>query len=761
MFGGPRLRKPVLAAALAWVAWLAPASGPRAYPQDQNRPPAGTIRVQAPSVVVDVIATDKKGQPATGLTAADFKLFENNNEQKIVAFVPPVKATETPGQETVAAKPQGALNISGTTGDSGTSGTASEREARSVAEIHFITLVLDLGDLQPAHIKRACDAAAGYVRKDVAAEDLVAIYFVDQSLHLALAFTFDKQQVVAALTRLSGRTSAGRITTTQRQETEQEIQELNQEINGLNASAGLGVGSTAAAPTSGAAGGGGSGAGAQAAQVQMEKIELATLMKFLWSQSTVQARAVLLALRAIAQAYQSLPGRKNVVLFSEGFLHSPDTRPELEAVVDAANRANVAFYVIDAGGLTAETFDAANAYPPDPGGMRDSFRMSNWSDYDQVSTGLHKFDWAAHLSGIDSLHEDLGQVASATGGLMMKNQNDLVGGLERVDRDLREFYTLVYQPTDTNYDGSFRHIKVEALKPNLHLRYRQGYWAIPPGEEAMMTPAAAQLLGAIENGSLKPAFAPDLNAALLVAPDGKFEAPVRVSLPGRQVNLERAGDRYGGVATLVLVARNHAGRLVAVHQRSLTFDLTKKQWDEFRGDKVDINARLLLSEIEPIEIQAILQLPNGTVAVGNREVTVSNRDAGFTLSGLLLSNDIEAAQGTADPADPLRGENFQIFLPVQPRFARSDKLTVYFGVVRRDAAPAQRLRLSYAIKAGTTIVANLGAEEIAYRPSQDRLLVLKQFDLNQLQRGQYALEVTLQDPPARLSTSTSAVFTVE
>ena len=737
MFGGTRLRKPVMAVALAWIAWLALASGPRANPgqREQNPSPAGTIRVQAPSVMVDVIATGRKGQPVTDLTAADFKLFENNDEQKIVAFVPPLKATEKPSPETTAAKAPGAA------------ATPGEREARNVAGIHFITLVLDLGDLQPAPIKRACDAAAAYVRKDVAAEDLVAIYFVDQSLHLALAFTFDKKQVLAALNWLSGHAPAGRITTAQRQETEQEIQELNEEINGLNASSGLGVGSTSAS-------------GAPAAQVQVEKIELAALMKFLWSQSTVQARAVLVALRAIAQAYQSLPGRKNVVVFSEGFIHSPDALPELQAVVDAANRANVAFYVIDAGGLASEYYDASNSSPPDPSGTRDAYRMANWGQYDQVSTGLSMFDWSAHL-GIDSRHEDLGQVASATGGLMMRNQNDLLVGLESVDRDLREFYTLVYQPRDTNYDGSFRHIKVEALKPNVRLRYRQGYWAIPPGEEAMMTPAAAQLLAAIANGSIKPAFAPDLNAALLVAPDGKFEAPVRVSLPGKLVNLERAGDRYRGGATLVLVARNRAGRLVAVHQRSLTFDLTKKQWDEFRREKVDINARLVLSEMEPIEIQAILQLPGATVAVGNLEVAVSNRDAGFMLSGLLLSNDIEPAQGTADPADALRGDNFQIFLPAVPRFVRSDKLTLYFGIVRRDAAPAQRLRVSYAIKSGANIVANPGTEEVTWRPSQDHLLVLKQFDLNQLKGGQYTLEVTLASPADHLSTSASAGFNVE
>jgi VWFA-related protein len=757
-----------------------------ANPQHAKSPLAGTgqaavapgeqvIKVQAPSVVVDVIVTDKRGRPVPGLTAADFAIYENNRLQKIVTFVPP---TTSVGAVREPPLPVGAEQKAATAPAPQPAPTLpAEREARDLASVHFITLVLDFGDLQPAHIKHACDAASRYLQKDVAPDDFVAIYGIDQSLHLALAFTKDKKQALVALDRLSGRTTGGRLTTQARVETEQEIQDLNQEIYGLQASSTLGVGATAAAPGNGQ-GGGGTGAGAQAAEVQMEKIELATLMKFLWSQSALQARAVLVALRAIAQAYQSLPGRKNVVVFSEGFLHSPEVEPEMQAVVDAANRANVAFYVIDAGGLAAEYYDASNASPPDTSGLRESFRMSNWSDYDRISTGLSKFDWAAHLGGIDSRHEDLGRVAVATGGLMMKNQNDLLTGLESVDRDLREFYTLVYQPLDVSYDGSFRPIKVEALAPGLHVRYRQGYWAIPAGEEVMMTPAAAQLVAAIANGSLRPGFAPAINAAALFAPDGKLAAPVRVSLPARMVTLEREGDHYRGGVTLVLLARDSSGRPVSVYQRFLTLDLTHKQWEEFRRKNLDISARLSLPELKPLTVEGILQLPSGTVAQGHCEIVPStpaqaagpgsafrpapNLDAGPALTSLLLSNSIVPAQGTADPGDPLRGENFQIDLPVAARFAPSDKLTLYYGILLGDPiGPGRRLRASYAIKSAAGASAPLPAEELTVRPPQNRLLVLKQFDLNRLAPGKYTMEVTVADAFTHSSASTSAGFSVE
>ena len=92
---------------------------------------------------------------------------------------------------------------------------------------------------------------------------------------------------------------------------------------------------------------------------------LGTLRAFLWTQTTIQARAVFIALRAIAQSYADIPGRKNVVVFSEGFLHSPDAKPQMAAVIDAANRANVAFYVVDAAGLQAG-YGAVNGSGKDP-----------------------------------------------------------------------------------------------------------------------------------------------------------------------------------------------------------------------------------------------------------------------------------------------------------------------------------------------------------------------------------------------------------
>jgi hypothetical protein len=127
---------------------------------------------------------------------------------------------------------------------------------------------------------------------------------------------------------------------------------------------------------------------------------------------------------------------------------------------------------------------------------------------------------------------------------------------------------------------------------------------------------------------------------------------------------------------------------------------------------------------------------------------------------------IEAGTGPADPSDPLRGPNYQLYVPAQPRFSASDKLTVYFGLLDVPLNPTTRrpeLRLSFALKSGAKAALTLPSEQIVALPkaSEDRLLVLKQFDLRELRPGPYTFEVTVEDQVTGGVVSQMANFLVE
>jgi len=139
-----------------------------------------------------------------------------------------------------------------------------------------------------------------------------------------------------------------------------------------------------------------------------------------------------------------------------------------------------------------------------------------------------------------------------------------------------------------------------------------------------------------------------------------------------------------------------------------------------------------------------------------------NFDSGPALTSLLLSNSIVHPEGTADPADPLRGENFQIDLPATTRFASSDKLTLYYGILLPDVAEqSRRFEVAYSIKSSAGASSPLSAEELTIPLPQNRLLVLKQFDLNRLAPGRYTMEVKIADASGHGTASTSAGFSVQ
>jgi len=705
-----------------------------------------TLRVEAPSVVVDVIVTDRKGRHVGGLRPEDFRVYENNAPQHIVTFVPPAGAQ--PAGAGVIPPQSGSAPQAEDPTHTRPPPTKPQNEAQEIANSRFITIVIDLGDLQSKSIKGAVDAAIRYVEKYVAAEDFLAVYWVDESLHLAQAFTHDKQAVVAVIRQFGQRIPRGTLTRQAYIQTKEEIDQLRTEMVGLEAAS-----SNADVAAS-----------CFSKQNRYKCMQFVTLHQFLWSQSTLQAKAVLTALRAIALAYGEIPGRKNVVIFSEGFLHSPDAKTQMAAAIDAANRANVAFYVIDAGGLSAG-FGAAS-HGVEQTVNQEMYTMSLWEAGGTRGVYLDQFDWAEHL-GTNIMYDDLGQVAAATGGLLMKNQNDLLAGLAAVDRDLREFYTLVYQPTNKTYDGSFRKIRVEVLKPGLRVRHRLGYWAIPPGQETLMTPAAAQLLAGIQSGSLQPAFAPQVNAALLLAPNGELAAPVRLSLPTDSVKFEKdpSKDIYRSGVTVVLVAYDTERRIVGVHQRFLNLQFDKKRWQEFRKtDSLDIVARLAIPKLESLRLEAILQLAGGAVAKGFRDIPIAASDSSPRLTSLLLTNRIEAASGPADPSDPLRGPNYELFLPAQPHFTAADKLSVTFALVGAPAGARRdpiRTQLSFAIKQGPRTMLRPPPELARSAAGQNHLVVLKQFDLKDLTPGSYTFQVTAEDPTTHLTSTQTADFAVE
>lgn len=148
-----------------------------------------------------------------------------------------------------------------------------------------------------------------------------------------------------------------------------------------------------------------------------------------------------------------LPGRRTLVLASAGFVYE-DGEPRLRTLAQASLRANAPLHFIDARGL-----DSPNPFK--------DVEYAVGTDTRQSATSLEERLTAT--GGADVLALD-------SGGIVIRNQNNLATGLGRIAAAARTYYLLGYVPPVGKKEGRFRKIEVRVNVPGARVRARRGYY---------------------------------------------------------------------------------------------------------------------------------------------------------------------------------------------------------------------------------------------------------------------------------------------
>ena len=77
-----------------------------------------------------------------------------------------------------------------------------------------------------------------------------------------------------------------------------------------------------------------------------------------------------------------------------------------------------------------------------------------------------------------SSHVTMNEMADRTGGRAFINTNDLAASMSSSVDDGSTYYTLEYYPENKKWDGQFRSIQVRSSRQGVSLRYRAGYYAL-------------------------------------------------------------------------------------------------------------------------------------------------------------------------------------------------------------------------------------------------------------------------------------------
>ena len=214
--------------------------------------------------------------------------------------------------------------------------------------------------------------------------------------------------------------------------------------------------------------------------IDQEKNQIKAAADF---RSSIFATGTLGALKFVVTGMSELPGRKSVILFSDGFrLLERDSQGFTDAgrvmeflrqLVDLANRSSVVFYTIDARGLQTTGITAADdIINPSPEEMNKT--LSDRRD-ELLDT-----------------QDGLQYIAKETGGFAILNNNDLSGGVRKILND-QSYYLIAYSPDSDTFDAAkrrFNKLEVKVKRDDVKVRYRSGFFNI--SEDKMPKLAAAK-----------------------------------------------------------------------------------------------------------------------------------------------------------------------------------------------------------------------------------------------------------------------------
>ncbi len=429
-------------------------------------------------VVENVVVKDKKGDFIPGLTAKDFDVTEDGVPQTVRICehqelpMTPAPATPPDQEQITIYKTLDRTQLT------------PESPGHTQYKGHrLLALYFDMTAMPPEDQQRALAAAETFVRTQMTSADLVAILrFQGGSVDVLQDFTADRNRLLSILQTMAvgeGQGSAGSISDASSADTGAAFGQDDSEFNIFNTD------------------------------------------------------RQLAALQTAAAMLGRMNEKKSLIYFASGIrLNGIDNQAQLHATVDAAVRAGVSFWPVDARGLVAQAplGDATQGSPGNAGVYSGTAAQAVTDDFQQSQDTMY------------SLGGD-------TGGKALFDNNNLTKGIVQAQRAISDYYIVGYYTTNTAENGRFRRVKITVNSaPDAKLEYRRGYYANKVFSKFTAVDKERQLEDALMLGDPITDLTISMEIDYFQLDRAEYFVPIVVKIPGRELALAK---RFGAEHTLI------------------------------------------------------------------------------------------------------------------------------------------------------------------------------------------------------------------
>ena len=651
-----------------------------------------TFKANSQLVIETVTVKDKDGKPVEGLTAKDFQITEDNVVQPI-KFFEFQKMMDQPEALPELAKVAPFQRLAHTQIAAETPGTTKYRDRRLLA------LYFDMTAMQLPDQMRAFSAARKFVKSQMTSADLLAIMtFTGGAVRVLQDFTADRERIDSTLQTL---------------------------IVGEDENAPP-LASDPSAPATGAAFGQDDG-------------------EF----SVFNTDRQLSALQTAAKMLGQLNEKKMLVYFAGGMrLNGVDNQAQLSATINAAVRAGVSFWPVDARGLVAEA-PLGDASKGSPG-------------------GIGMYTGASALSASNNFQrsqDTLYTLASDTGGKAFLNGNNLEAGIAQAQQSVSSYYILGYYTSNENLDGKFRRVKITLTNGmNAKLDFRQGYFAGKVFNKFTVADKERQLEDALMLGDPVTELTIAMELGFFQLNRAEYFVPLIVKIPGSELALAHKGGAEHTRIDFIGEVKDEFGSTIQNVRDKVDIKLTDTTAAELSKRPIQYDTGFTLLPGKYVVKFLARDAETGRIGTYISKFTIPNlnkEDKRIPISSVVLSSqrvnlkdalfNASKEKDKSESTNPLVQDGQKLIPSVTRVFSRAREMFIYLQAYQPTAEVTQPL-VSYVTfyRQGTKSFETQPLAVTEALNNRLKTMPLKfSLPLSKLQPGEYVCQVTVLDPTAQ------------
>ena len=371
------------------------------------------------------------------------------------------------------------------------------------------------------------------------------------------------------------------------------------------------------------------------------------------------------------------------------------------------------------------------------------------------------------------------ELAAGTGGFPILNTNDLLSGLQRIGAEQNEYYLLGFAPLEAA-DGSCHTLKVKVDRHGTEVRARSGYCNVHSTDVLAGKPIEKELEAHATSATPAEAAGATMEAPFFYTAPNEARVNLVMEIPSSSIVFNKVKGKYHADLNVLGIASKPDGSVSARFSDEVTLDLEKDEFEKFNKTPMHYENQFTVA---PGKYNLTVVLSGGGQNFGKYETPIAiDPYDGKTLaiSAVALSSDIErlADVGAALDADLLAGRSPLVFEGVEivpsgtDHFKKSDNLALYAQIydphIESDApvADLQRrppdVKIAYRIvdtKSGKTILSTgaVDASHLIQKGSPVIPVALK-IPINKMPPGSYRVDVQAVEQGGAVSPIHSATF---